>query len=148
MIRQATVDDIQACVEMSRAFWKHTAYTDAFDENHVESMVCLALDCQLLLVLEIDGSVEGFAAAISQPLLANAAVIQVTELAYWINKAHRGCYGLVLIHELEQAAKDRGAAYINMIAMESSSPDVAEAIYKRCGYQKIETTYCKRLKGV
>ena len=130
---------------MSHEFWQHTAYDDEFDPDHVLSMVKMAYDHDLLLVLEIDNCVCGFIAGVAIPLLGNGNVTQVTEMGYWINRDKRGQYGEVLIDGLEIAAENIGAVYINMISMESSHPEVAEHIYRKRGYEKIETVYCKRI---
>jgi hypothetical protein len=90
-------------------------------------------------------AVEGFIAGILIPLLGNGNVFQVTELAYWVNPDHRGTAGYKLLVALEDQAKVLGAKYINMIALESSFPEVAVGIYERRLYRKLETTYCKEL---
>lgn len=130
---------------MSQEFWKQTAYSDPHDDDTVLAMMKMADDQALLFVVEIHRQVEGFAAGLISPLLANQAVLQVTEIAYWINPAWRGYHGIALIEALEKGAAAIGAKYINMIAMESSHPEVAEAIYIQRGYRKFETTYCKEL---
>ncbi len=130
---------------MSRQFWTETHYDDEFDAEHVGRMVEVSHQCQCLRVLEIDDQVQGFVAGIAMPLLGNARVVQVTELAYWINPDWRGRFGVQLMQALEDAARAVGAKYLNMIAMESSSPELAIQIYERMGYERIETTYCKQL---
>ena len=145
MIRRATVQDYPAILVMSREFWLETAYDDPHDDEHVLFMIKMADDHDLLFVVDIDHQVEGFVAGLNIPLLGNKSVTCVTELAYWINPAARGRHGLGLIRALEKGAKAVGAKYINMIAMESSKPEVAAAIYARRGYRKVETTYSKQL---
>ena len=130
---------------MAKRFWKLTHYDDAFDAYHVMEMVKLAAQSKLLLIHDVDDTVQGFIAGIAIPLLGNGNVVQVTELAYWINPEHRGNDGIALLVALEKAAEKVGAKYINMIAMESSAPWQAVAIYEARQYQKIETTYCKEL---
>lgn len=145
-IRPAYVAEHGLVVDMSARFWELTWYEEPFDPWHVRKMVELAAANDLLLVLERAGGVHGFVAAIAQPLLGNGSCLQVTELGYWVDPEHRG-HGLGLLKGLERAALMVGAKYLNMIAMESSHPDIAEAIYRRRGYVKIESTWCKRLKG-
>lgn len=131
---------------MSRQFWTQTCYEDAFDEHHVADMVKLSFDCNCLSVLELRNQVEGFIAGVAIPLLGNGAVVQVTEMAYWINPEHRGRFGVQLMQALEERARAVGAKYLNMIAMDSSAPETAVRIYERMGYQRIESTYLKRLR--
>lgn len=145
MIRPAYAQELEICVSMAREFWQHTYYDDPFDDQYVYKMVELAYRHELLIVLEVHKRLCGFAAGVAIPLLGNAQVTQVTELAYWVNPESRG-HGLKLIEGFEKACRMVGAKYVNMIAMQSSSPEVAEKIYLRRGYTKIETTYCKKLE--
>lgn len=145
-IRPGHPADFADVVEMSRRFWDLTIYDDPFDEDHVGKMVALTADCDLLLVVQCGYDLVGFIAGVAVPLLGNAAVLQVTEIGYWIEPDHRG-RGVELLDALERAAMLRGAKYLNMIAMESSRPELTQAIYRRRGYRKVETTWCKRLEG-
>lgn len=120
-------------------------YSEPHDDEHVLVMVELAAEQRLLFVVDIDNQAVGFIAGIISPLLASSAAHQVTEIGLWINPAQRGRYGMALINILEKGAEAIGAKYMNMIAMESSAPEVAEAIYARRGYWKLETVYTKVL---
>ena len=145
MIRRATAEDYPAIVAMSGLFWQVMPYSEPHDDDHVMVMVKLAQDQGLLFVLDIDCRVQGFIAGIKSPLLGSLEAHQVTEIAYWINPDSRGRYGMALIDALEKGAEAVGAKYINMIAMASSRPEVAEAIYTRRKYWKLETVYTKQI---
>lgn len=146
MVRDGNTEDLPAVVEMAREFWKHTRYDEAFDADYVEYMTGLALDHGLLAVLEVDGVVEGFIAGLKSPLLACHAVLGGTEIAYWINPAARkGRSGIALIKHIEGMAKAQGVKYWNMIAMESSMPEMVARIYGALGYEKSETSFTRIL---
>lgn len=146
MVRDGKSEDLGAVVEMAREFWKHTRYDEAFDADYVEFMTGMALEHGLLAILEIDGVIEGFTAGLKAPLLANASVLNGTEIAWWVNPgARKGRNGIALMQHIEKMAKAQGVKYWNMIVMESCQPEVGAAIYERHGYQKSETSYTRVL---
>ena len=146
MVRDGNTNDLPAVVEMAREFWKHTRYDEAFDADYVEYMTGLALAHGLLAILEIDGAIEGFVAGLKAPLLACHAVLNGTEIAWWVNPgARKGRNGIALMQHIEKMAKTQGVKYWNMIVMESCQPEVGAAIYERLGYKKSETSYTRIL---
>lgn len=146
MVRDGTLDDLPAVVDMAREFWKHTRYDEDFDADYVEHLTRTALNHGLLAVLEVDGAPNGFVAGLKMPLLANSSVLCGTEIALWINPyARKGRNGIALIKHIENMAKSEGIKYWNMIVMESCQPEVGSSIYKRLGYEKSETSYTRIL---
>lgn len=146
MIRSATKNDIPACVEMAREFWQYMPYDEEYEAERTTEMFELALSYNLLLVFDKDGKAEGFIAGVMGPLLASTKAQMAIELAYWINPAHRGV-GVQLLRSFEKAAKEQGAKYCSMMAMEGSNPEIAERIYTKLGYAKTETSYTKIIGG-
>lgn len=145
MIRIASEKDIPGILTLCEEFWKYTMYEEEFDAEHTESMVVLALDHGLLAVLDVNGIV-GFVAGVKSFLLGSTKALTGTELAWWVNPEHRkGRKGIDLMLFIENLAKDQGIKYWNMVAMESSSPEIASKIYARLGYTKSETSYTKVL---
>lgn len=146
MVRDGTAEDLPAVVEMAREFWKHTMYDEPYDQDHVHMMASMALDHGLLAILEVDGKVEGFTAGVRGPLLGCASVQTGTEIAWWVNpESRKGRNGLALMKHIEDQAKAQGVKYWTMIVMESCQPEVGEAIYRRMGYQKSETSFTRIL---
>jgi len=146
MVRDGKEYDLDAVVVMAKEFWTHTMYADPFDPDHVRFMAALALDQGLLAILEVEGVVEGFCAAVKGPLLGNASVLTATEIAWWVNpKARQGRNGLSLMKHIEGMARDQGVKYWNMVVMESCQPEVGAAIYEARGYKKSETSYTRIL---
>ena len=130
---------------MAERFWQLTRFPEVeFDEAHVLEMIELSHEQDLLIVLEVYGTVAGFVAGAQLPLLASRSVTQVTELAYWIEPNYRG-WGAQLLASFQYAARNAGAKYLNMIAMESCTPEKAQRIYRRAGFTLAETVYTKPL---
>jgi GNAT superfamily N-acetyltransferase len=146
MIRKAFESDFDSIVELSREFWKHTMFEEPFEEEHTLKMVEMAREHGLLAVLEVDGSVEGFAAGVSSFLLASTQAKCGTELAWYLSPDHRGGKnGVALLQFMEQLAKEQGIKYWNMASMQSSMPDYVNRLYEKMGYTHSETTYTKVL---
>lgn len=146
MVRNATEQDIQAILDLSREFWKFTRYTEAFDEETTLPMIILSMDHDLMLVNEVDGRVNGFLAAIKAPLLASSEAMQAVELAWYIEPQKRGgAIGIRLIQEMETKAREQGIKYFNMASMQSSMPDVINRMYDKMDYVHSETIYTKIL---
>ncbi len=144
MIRRGDTADIIPCTSMAAQFWTHTRYEDPFDAEHVAYMFTACQRTGVYLVLEVDGAVVGFIAGLAMPLLGNRHVLQVTELAYWIQPDHRG-HGVQLLQAFQDAARERGAKYLNMISLESSMPDVVRRLYESQGFEHSETVFTKQL---
>jgi GNAT superfamily N-acetyltransferase len=59
---------------------------------------------------------------------------------WWVEPEHRGD-GLRLLREAESRAKLANAKYMQMIA----PTEAVETVYKRLGYQYVESTYQRAL---
>ena len=145
MIRVATVKDIPAILDLAGVFWEHTVYEEPFDRAQCYHMVNLCLSQGLLAVID-DQGIQGFVAGVKAPLIASSEASTGTELAYWVNPNVRGSgEGKKLLYFIEDLAREQGIKYWNMVSMESSNPELANALYERMGYKKVETTYQKVL---
>lgn len=146
MIRHGEERDIEPIVAMACEFWAHTTYKDPACPETIRGMVSLCINDHLMSVIEINNDLVGFAAGLTGPLLGNGLVLTGTELAWWVNPAHRsGSNGVKLLKHIEQSAKDAGVTYWSMAYMESSMPEAIKGIYEKMGYQRTEITYMKRL---
>lgn len=146
MVRDGIEGDIPAVVAMSSEFWKFTAYDEEFDPIQGAHMAAACLSHGLLAILEVDGVIQGFTAALKAPLLGSGRTLMATEVAWWVNKEARNKQnGIALLKHMEGMAKAQGVKHWNMVVMESCQPEVAAAIYEANGYRKIETTYTRIL---
>ncbi len=144
--RESNDKDIESILAMAETFWDSVGYEEEFCDESCLDMINLCADQELLAVVEVDGLIEGFAAGLKSPLLANKKVNQGTELAWWITpQARKNGLGVKLLKQLESQAKKQGIKYWSMVFMSNSMPEVVEDIYKNLGYKKTETTYTKVL---
>lgn len=143
MIRHVRPQDFPRCLEMAREFWALTGYDAEFDDRAALLLFDSAAASGLFLVLDDDG-VRGMILGLKSPLLCNRFVEQVTELAWWMDPAHRGRGG-ELLDAFEIAARRTGARYLNMAALAVSMADRLDAAYVRRGYRRAEALYTKEL---
>ena len=148
MIRPGEEKDIPQIVDMSREFWKQTQFKEVeFETDMAQSMSEMCIDKGMMLVLELEKIVHGFACGLTGPLLANSSVLVGTELAWWVDPDYRSeRNGIDLMLALESAAKKQGVRFWNMVYMESAMPKKVESIYRRIGDSLGETTYTKELE--
>ncbi len=146
MIRAGTEDDYDAITSMAEEFWQYTIYDEKFCPDTVRAMTALCDEQGLLSVLQVGGKVVGFACGVKGPLLANSEVLSGTEIAWWVDPAHRsGRNGIALLKHIERLAKKAGIKYWNMAYMESSMPEEIKSIYERMGYKRSEVIYTRIL---
>jgi len=141
-VRSATRDDLSVMVEMGSRFLE-SVYRGRLATN---TAAMLALGEQLLtdpnglmLVAERDAAIIGMLGALvyAHPMSGEQTA---AELFWWVDPEKRGG-GLVLLRTLEQWARDHGAVVLQMIAPD----DGVARLYERIGFERLETTYQRRL---
>lgn len=146
LIRPAKLEDVPEIVRMSAVFWDESPFKVEFDQYTTEAMAESCISEGTLIVLDVGGSVVGFACLVVGALLGNMNYKSATEIAWWVDSDHRGGKGgIMLMKGLEEIARDKGCKYLSMAFMVSSMPDAVEGIYKKMGYSKTEVLYTKEL---
>lgn len=146
MVRSGEYKDIPDIVRMSDEFWQHTIFDDPCCPDTVSDMARHCIDQGLMSVLEVDDCVVGFICGVQGVLLGNSKIPVGTELAWWVDEAHRGGKnGITLLRHIEGLAKEAGIKYWSMCYMESSMPKEIEGIYQKMGYKKSEALYTRKL---
>ena len=147
-VRKGNSQDRKAILDMAEEFWKHTIYDDPFDREYVATMLNLAYQQDMVVVLDKEGEGPvGFTCAVASPILGNGNALAALELAFWINKDQRGqSLAPKLLVGLETLAKRVGVKYMNLVAMENLHPEIAIELYESMDHKKNETIYTKVLK--
>ena len=146
MIRQATEKDFSGIEKMATEFWQHSGFDVPYKQGSALFYMQIAFDQGLLLVAVKNAELVGFAAGAKSPLMGNSDYTVGSELAWWLQPAHRGGrLGIELLKGLETAAKEAGCDYFSMMYMQSSMPEAVKRIYQKMGYTLQETTYIKRI---
>ena len=144
MIRAYESKDLLSVIKMAQKFYSTTGYESVipFDDDSASVMINAAADQGMCFVAEKDGELVGFVLGLAFPSMVNREYLIGAEMAWWVDPEHRGI-GTALLSAIESAARSQGVKIWSMVALESSSPDVAEAIYLRRGYEKTERTYSR-----
>ncbi len=147
MIRAAEPRDLEALVEMGRAFNVEAGYADTvpFCEVTFRANVTIFGHANLLLVVEVEGDVVGMAAADVAPSLCNHGVRIGQEAFWYVMPAHRKGIGMKLLTALEYAAKAEGATLFDGVAEDGERSDALARLYRAGGYNPIGRTFRKRL---
>lgn len=141
MIREATLDDIPALLEMGRAFADRCDLHSIapYDETSMAATFRLLIEQDNGILLITDG---GAAGGMVHPAYWNHAHLTGQEFFWWVYPEKRG-QGVRLFKALEQAAKDRGAGSWAMITLDKVEPEKTGRFYERCGYRKSEHSFIK-----
>ena len=133
-------------VQLGALFWDSLPYPEPYNPQQARETMVAAFrsgTVAVLLVKQPDGSdrLAGFAAAIVAPLLCAEAKLAY-EVAFYVSPDWRG-HGMKLLLCLERLARQQGCRYMSMVAF--ANDKAAPAIYRRRGYEHVESTYRKEL---
>jgi GNAT superfamily N-acetyltransferase len=148
MIRQANKYDMDAIVRMLKAY-RDKAPTqflrDSSNQEHIEKMLnnILAGAGFVLLGVKEDEAV-GMVIAAQHPNIWNPDVMQVSEIAFWVDEEHRGgkiAHRLLhaYIQQCEEWKQENRIQFFSLSKMHNS-PDLS---YDKFGFEKLEETWIK-----
>lgn len=143
VIREATLDDVDAVVAMSLRFISETPYGAAITGDPVRLLAfaerLIENQDGALFVADQAGELAGMIAlwAFTHPYSGERIA---SELVWWVNPDQRGSLGVRLLKRAEQWAQAQGAAALQMIAPNER----VEAFYVACGYDRVEASYQRR----
>lgn len=108
--------------------------------HHFAAMVD---DGIMLVVVDDNDNPVGMMGCVISPYTYNPAYTCCSELMFWIEPEHRGGSAATrLLKQAEVRAKEAGAHFMIMVALETS-PEGIEDYYKKLGYSRTERTYVK-----
>jgi len=146
MIREAVPADRDVLMHMGIRFIRESAYKNQVGENpeQIQKVIGELLDGKgTILVAEVSGKVEGMIALVPFPHPLSGEFI-CGELVWWVNPEYRGGrLALALLKAAVTWSKGKGAKRLQMISPAKGSN--AEKIYRRLGFDELETTYQVRL---
>ena len=144
LLREATFDDVESIVELGRNFIAGTQYAQ-FVKPDGEAMfrtVSMLIEHGAVFVLEVmNGPMVGILGMAVYPHAVTGEQCAF-EAFWWIEPAFRG-KGISMLKRAEQWAKDRGAAFIQMVQPESEAR--LGRVYEHLGYVATERQFQKRL---
>ena len=143
-VRIATTDDIFDLLVLAREFSREAPEMHKWDRDKTEAMLLSAIQndntCVFVLVDESDEIHGGLVGTITEPFMSHRKV--AIELAWFVSKEVRGNRAsLALVKNFEEWGKAHGANNILMADIQGIA-DLG-TLYKRMGYEVVETTYSK-----
>jgi GNAT superfamily N-acetyltransferase len=141
LIRPATIEDLPNLGKGAREFMESTKFLEVNQENFMNTWVQLINSG--LGVIFILGEYDGALGAMYYPD-PNSGKLMATEMFWFVSPEKRG-NGLALFDEYEKWAKEKGCEKALMVHLADSMPDRLQSLYKRRGYELMESHYCKEL---
>lgn len=150
MIRRAVHADIGTIVDMGERFYATTKYAEwaPFCRDSSGQLVQRLIDAGVVILSERDGAADGMVGVFVAPFMFCHDVLCAHEVFWWVEPGSRG--GLTawrLLQRLEQECVAAGCAAIQMLSL-ASSPDQADKLYERAGYERTEKAFTKILRGM
>ena len=141
-MRRATLEDLDALLEMARRFAVETEYRDVLDikaENVEASIKSLMANPDSVCFISGNGTPTGMIAmlAYDHPFSGERTAF---EIVWWVNPEARGD-GVKLLRAVEEWAKEQGIHKIQMVAPNER----VGTLYQRLGYKPVEVSYQRSL---
>lgn len=145
IIRKAKHDDIFDLLVLARGFSKEAPAMHKWDKDKTEHVLktCIDSDITTILVMELEGEVVGGIVGVIQPLFMSQTIV-ASELAWFVDPAHRGKGAIKLVKAFEGWAKENGADYVTMADIRGIA-DLSK-LYERMGYELTEAAYSKKVE--
>ena len=148
MIRQANKFDMESIVRMLKAYRDKAPaqfLRDSSNQEHIEKLINNILAGAGFILLAIkDEDPVGMVVAAQHPNIWNPEVMQVSEIAFWVDEEHRGgksAHRLLhaYIQQCEEWKQENRIQFFSLSKM-VNSPDLS---YEKFGFEKLEETWIK-----
>ena len=148
MIRQANKFDMDSIVRMLKAYRDKAPaqfLRDSNNQEHIEKLITNIIAGAGFILLAIkDNDPVGMVIAAQHPNIWNPDVMQVSEIAFWLDEEHRGDkFAHRLLHAyLQQCEEWKQEKRIHFFSLSKmvNSPDLC---YEKFGFEKLEETWIK-----
>ena len=150
IVRTATAEDLPQYIALARMFHAASPMHNVipFDDEGYSQFYLQAIEMPTVGVwlAEIDEEVVGIAGALLYPMYFSPNTLVAQELWWWLTPKSRGSgAGAKMFKQIEDWAKDNGAAAVFMIALEDSRAKKMEHLYARAGFRPMERTFIKEV---
>jgi GNAT superfamily N-acetyltransferase len=146
MIRALQPYEVGLCVEGGKLFFKEGDLPGGFDAKHFcATWAQLITDKRAAILAGFTDAnvITGALGAVLAPGLFNAKTY-ATEAFWYVIPGYRG-HGVELLLAFQEWAKNAGAHYVAMIHLLNLQPEHLSRLYRKMGYNPIETNYLKPL---
>lgn len=143
MIREATIEDVDELVRMSRAFFEANnwpANVNYSEDSIRETIHQLIRSDNAVIFMEKGGMIAGLVF----PFYFTGEMAG-QELCWWVDPDKRNStLGLRLLNKLEEWASGR-CKHFSMICLEAIEPEKMKRLYEKRNYRLMEHHYMKEL---
>lgn len=150
MIREATLEDEDAVMRMSRFFVEDSGLSDLapFSEVYARHVfkAMVRTKHMFILVLDVNGNLEGFCGgSVNNFIFSNIGKLG-QENFFWISPEYRkGSWGSKMLQAMEDKAASLGCTLWTMISLDTQRPEAVRKLYERNGYKIVEYHFSKKL---
>jgi ribosomal protein S18 acetylase RimI-like enzyme len=144
-IRMATLEDLPSIMEMGEKFYAESPYSQIKPFNY-DGMAVYAkslIEDHYMLLATKDEEPVGMAASYMTPLPINPDIYIATEVVFWVDPEYRGTSIAIRLMLALEDAVDTEAPDAKFMSSLSTSPPVTHKLYKKLGYDVVETAYMK-----
>lgn len=148
MIKRANKFDINEIVRMLKAY-RDNAPTkflrDSNNQEYIEKLLNnIIAGAGFILLATKEENVIGMVIAAQHPNIWNPDIMQISEVAFWVDKEHRGgktAYRLfnAYIQQCEKL-KEENCIHFFSVSKMNNSPNLS---YDKFGFEKLEETWIK-----
>lgn len=143
-IRRATVEDLAGLEPIARRFYASSERLRSFDAGRFTALWTGMIQNGMgVIFLYCDPEPAGAIGGVKYPEAYSSDTL-AQEFFWFVDEDHRGG-GLGLYHAFEQWARDEGCDEIRMGHLVDLMPAKLTAVYRRLGFEQIETNWAKRL---
>jgi hypothetical protein len=146
-IRRALPEDVSLIAPCARLFCE-TLQWPLNEENFlagIRAYVESGNGAVFLLMSDAGEVAGGIGGGINTEPMSGRTI--AVESFWYVRKEHRvGTGPMRLVMLFQKWAKEKGATHCCMLAMAKSNPDEMDRLYRRMGYEKLETTYILTLR--
>lgn len=136
MIRRATLDDLEHCVDLGAEFHAYAVWSQIpLNRNDLADFLGRVIEHGAVFLSE-DGMVGG----VLNPLYFNRAYVTASELFWWARKGGRD-----LLRAFEQWAHENKVVGVTFSGLADEHAKAIERIFRHEGYVPIETGFYKRI---
>ncbi len=137
---------LRALAAGAREFYASSKFLRSFEiDRFVEFWrPLIEKESGVIFVAEDDGEIIGAIGGMVYPEPYSGELV-VQEFFWFVRPGHRGSAGLRLYEALEYWSRQKQARALRMVHLMDSMPEKLSRVYKRLGYEQVETLYSKDL---
>lgn len=150
-VRFVREEDAERVYGMTEKFFAESPFLSELsaEPQSIANLVRTAARQEQLVgwVAEDKGELVGMLAVLIVPNPFNVSVLVADEMAWWVDPRYRKTLGSEMLSKAVSYCKDRGAKFFVMKYIHDGSVpiDKIQKVFKRKGFDTVETTVVKRL---